>query len=136
MEGTAKASKHVKRNGVWQDPMDQTVASEMRPQECRPLPGIPWQPEGFEGHQPGTRTIVVKPPVLNRPPPVWIRPQNAGMPMVGRLDNLLCRYNHMEMDTTYGCRNFRNYLNQPKLKSKISLEPPLKSKFLDIPLDQ
>ena len=41
MEGTAKASKHVKRNGVWQDPMDQNVASEMRPQENRPLPGTP-----------------------------------------------------------------------------------------------
>ena len=48
MEDTAKARKHVKRNGVWQDPMDQNVASEMRPQENRPLPGTPWQPpEGF-----------------------------------------------------------------------------------------
>ena len=84
MEGTAKASKHVKRNGIWQDPRDQTVANEMRPQECRPLPGIPWQHEGFEGDQPGTRTIVVNPPILNRPPPVWIKPHNAEMPMAGQ----------------------------------------------------
>ena len=51
MEGTVKASKHVKRNGVWQDPMDQNVDCEMRLQENRPLPGILWQPpEGLDGH--------------------------------------------------------------------------------------